>query len=46
MTAEEAETIAARIFERITDLNLEIAARHIASASRVDKVTRELAPVV
>ncbi|WP_201760209.1 hypothetical protein [Bradyrhizobium sp. AC87j1] len=43
MTAEEAETIAARIFERITDLNLEIAARHIASASRVDKVTR---PVV
>ncbi|MDI3567230.1 hypothetical protein [Bradyrhizobium sp. Arg816] len=43
LTTEEAETIAARIFERITDLDLAIAARDIASVSRVDKVTRPVA---
>ncbi|MDH2352601.1 hypothetical protein QCM77_03325 [Bradyrhizobium sp. SSUT18] len=39
LTAEESEQIAARIFERITDLELELAARDFISTSRVDKPT-------
>ena len=34
LTLEESERIAARIFERITDLELELAARDFASMSR------------
>ncbi|MDH2403153.1 hypothetical protein QCM77_24815 [Bradyrhizobium sp. SSUT18] len=38
LTNDESETIAARIFERITDLELELAARNFhTSTSRVDK---------
>jgi hypothetical protein len=38
LTNDESEEIAARIFERITDLELELAARDlITSTSRVDK---------
>ncbi len=33
LTAQESERIAARIFERITDLELELAARDFASVS-------------
>ncbi|MCA1365119.1 hypothetical protein I6F12_33285 [Bradyrhizobium sp. IC4059] len=34
LTFQESERIAAHIFERITDLELELAARDLASASR------------
>ncbi|GMO16333.1 hypothetical protein TM233_20580 [Bradyrhizobium sp. TM233] len=34
LTVQESERIAARIFERITDLELELAARDFASVSR------------
>jgi hypothetical protein len=38
LTNDESEEIAARIFERITDLELELAARDLnTSTSRVDK---------
>ncbi|MDA9508928.1 hypothetical protein XI09_30700 [Bradyrhizobium sp. CCBAU 11386] len=39
LTAEESEEIAARIFERITDLELELAARDFVATSRPDKAT-------
>ncbi|GAA0029554.1 dUTPase [Bradyrhizobium ottawaense] len=34
LTVQESERIAARVFERITDLELELAARDFASVSR------------
>lgn len=34
LTVQESERIAARIFERITDIELELAARDFASAGR------------
>jgi hypothetical protein len=38
LTTEESETIAARVYERITDLELELAARDFnVSAKRSDK---------
>ncbi|WP_314946406.1 hypothetical protein [Bradyrhizobium cosmicum] len=37
LTAEESKEIAARIFERITDLELELAARDFNTSSRVYK---------
>ena len=39
LTAEESETIAFRIFERITELELELAACDFRSTSRLDKPT-------
>ena len=37
LTTHEAETIANRIFERITDLELELAARDMSITHRPDK---------
>jgi hypothetical protein len=37
LTSQESEEIAARIFERITDLELDLAARDFTSTSRVKK---------
>lgn len=39
LTAEESETIASRIFERITELELELAARDFRATRRLDKPT-------